>query len=67
VEASSRLLTSVNAMEEIMRIRQAVISAIVTLSAAGSIMASSAAIATTAQASTTAVAASAAPNTFFHG
>ncbi len=67
MEASSRLLTSVNAMEEIMRIRRTVITAILALSASGSILAGSAALVTTAQASTTAVAASATPNTFFHG
>ena len=66
-EARSRPLTCNDAMEEIMRIRQAIIPAILALSAAGSILIGSAAPAAAAPTSSTVVVTAANPNMSVHG
>ena len=65
-EACSRPLTCIDAMEEIMRIKQAIIPAILALSAAGSILVGSVVPAVAAPASSAVVATAAHPLMFVH-
>ena len=64
-EACSRPLTCIDAMEEVMRIKQAIIPAILALSAAGSILVGSVAPMVATPASTTVVAV-VHPNMYYH-